>query len=234
MRTMLMSHEPGVGVIIPTLNAARHLSRAIESVLAQRPAPIDIVVLDGGSSDDSVSLARSYSGVRVIHQRGRGLGNARNEGLATVVGDCVGFCDADDRWSVDALASRLNALALHPDAAVVIGRVIFDSADDAPPTAQQAARVGTTRAGFTPGALLARRAAFEQLGTFDEQLTIGTDTDWFVRLQQSPLRTLHIDDVVLHKTARPDSLSTDVAIYRRELMTIARRFIHGRRAPERR
>src|SRR3954465_4072497 len=93
--------EARVGVIIPTLNASRHLARAIESVMAQRPAPIDIVVIDGGSTDDSAALARSHSGVRVVYQRGLGLGNARNEGLAAVSGDYVGFCDADDYWSVD-------------------------------------------------------------------------------------------------------------------------------------
>jgi glycosyltransferase involved in cell wall biosynthesis len=218
-----------VGVIIPTLNAAQHLSRAIESITAQRPAPVDIVVVDGGSTDNSVPLAQSYSGVRVIRQSGRGLGNARNEGLAAVIGDYVGFCDADDRWSAHALVLRLKVLAGHPDAVAVIGQVIFDSLDGAQPTALQASRVGTTRIGFTPGALLARRAAFDRLGAFDEHMTIGSDTDWFVRLQQSSLQTLHIDDVVLHKAARRDSLSTDVTTYRRELMTIASRFIRRRR-----
>jgi glycosyltransferase involved in cell wall biosynthesis len=226
--------DPRVGVIIPTLNAARYLARAIESVTAQHPAPIDIVVVDGGSTDDSVAVARSYSAVRVIHQRGRGLGSARNQGLAVVAGDYVGFCDADDRWSAHAIASRLNAFEHHPDAVVVIGRLRFDSLDGTTPTTAQARRVGKTRTGFTPGALLARRAAFKQIGDFDEHMTIGSDTDWFVRLQQSSLQVLCIDDVVLHKTARHGSLSTDVDTYRRELMTVARRFIDEQRKPGRR
>jgi glycosyltransferase involved in cell wall biosynthesis len=220
---------PRVGVIIPTLNAARHLSRAIESILAQRSESIDILVVDGGSTDNSVAIARSHSGVRVIRQRGRGLGNARNEGLAAVTGDYVGFCDADDHWSADALVSRWNTLEQHPDAVAATGKVIFDGVDETPPTALQASRIGTTRAGFTPGALLARRAVFDRLGPFDENMTIGSDTDWFVRLQQSSLQILHVDDVVLHKSAHRDSLSADVTTYRRELMTIARRFIHSRR-----
>jgi glycosyltransferase involved in cell wall biosynthesis len=229
----MVDREPRASVIIPVLNAARHLAGAIESVAAQRPLPVDIVVVDGGSTDDSVAVAQSYANVRVIRQRGRGLGNARNQGLAVVAGDYVGFCDADDRWSADALAVRLNAFAQHPDAAAVIGRLVFDSLGSTTPTTSQAGRVGTTRAGFTPGALLARRAAFEQVGAFDEAMTIGSDSDWFVRLQQSSLQVLCIDNVVLHKTARRDSLSTDVDTYRRELMTVARRFIHGRREQDR-
>lgn len=223
--------SPGsrVGVIIPVLNAARHIARALESVAAQQPAPVDILVVDGGSTDDSVAIARSYAGVRTIQQRGRGLGSARNQGLALVEGDYVGFCDADDCWSANALTSRLNAFAQHPWAVAVMGRVVFDCRDGTEPTILQSQRVGTIRAGFTPGALLARRVAFDQLGAFDEQLTIGTDSDWFVRLQQSSLQTLQIDEIVLYKATRAGSLSTDVATYRRELMAIARRFIDGRR-----
>jgi len=223
--------DPGscVGVIIPVLNAAGHLSRAIESVAAQRPAPLDIVVVDGGSIDDSVALAQSYPAVRVVHQHGRGLGSARNQGLAAVAGEYIGFCDADDRWSTDALALRLNALERDPDAMAVIGQILFDSPKGTTPTRLQTTRVGTTRMGFTPGALLARRAAFDRIGAFDECMAIGSDSDWFVRLQQSSMRLLFIDEVVLHKSARQGSLSTDVDAYRRELMAIARRFIKDQR-----
>ena len=75
-----------------------------------------------------------------------------------------------------------------------------------------------------------RREVFELVGAFDERLSIGADTDWFVRLQQSPHPARQIDAVVLRKGARGNSLSTDVATYRRELLTVARRFIARRRA----
>jgi len=86
--------------------------------------------------------------------------------------------------------------------------------------------------GFTPGALLIRRETFELVGAFDETLSIGADSDWFVRLQTSPRPTLQIDAVVLYKGARNSSLSTDVGAYRRELLTVARRFIASRRVRE--
>lgn len=228
--------DPGsrVGVIIPALNAAGHLSRAIKSVAAQRPSPLDIVVVDGSSTDDSVAVAQSHPGVRIIHQHGRGLGSARNQGLAAVAGEYIGFCDADDCWSADALALRLNALERHPDAIGVIGQILFDSPKGTTPTRLQTTRVGTTRIGFTPGALLARRAAFDRVGAFDENMAIGSDADWFVRLQQSSMRLLFIDEIVLHKSARQGSLSTDVEAYRRELMAIARRFIKDQRKQRRR
>jgi hypothetical protein len=83
--------------------------------------------------------------------------------------------------------------------------------------------------GFTPGALLARRHVFQRVGGFDETLTIGTDSDWFVRLQQSELSLAVLPVVVLYKGARAASLSTDRETYRRELLRVARGFVERRR-----
>jgi glycosyltransferase involved in cell wall biosynthesis len=218
-----------VGVVIPVRNAARHLGRAIESVLAQQPTPADVVVVDGASSDGSVSVARNFPGVRILNQKGGGLAAARNQGLKAVSGELVAFCDADDRWSRDALAVRLTALQRRPEAMAVIGRVVLEEIEGAVPNAAQRQRIGRSMAGFTPGALLARRKTFHLVGLFDEELTIGSDSDWFVRLQQSAVPWMRIEATVLHKGARDDSLSTDIARYRRELLAVARRFVNRHR-----
>ena len=219
-----------VGVVIPVRNAARHVGRAIESVLAQRPSAADILVVDGGSTDGSAAVAQAFPGVRVVNQHGRGLAAARNHGLKTVSGEFVAFCDADDRWSGDALAVRLAALDDRPDVMAVTGRVVFEEIEGAVPSVAQRQRFGRSLAGFTPSVLLARRKVFDIIGLFDEDLTIGCDSDWFVRLQLSSMPWIRIQATVLYKGARGDSLSTDVAGYRRELLTIARRFVNRRRS----
>jgi glycosyltransferase involved in cell wall biosynthesis len=218
-----------VGVIVPVRNAARHLGRALKSVLSQQPAPVDVVVIDGASDDDSVSVAQAFPGVRVVAQQGRGLAAARNQGLNVVSGALVGFCDSDDRWSGDALAVRVATFKNHPEAMAVTGRVLMERIEGAVPNSAQIERLGGSVPGFTPGALLARRQLFDSVGLFDADLTIGCDSDWFVRLQQSSAPWAQIETVVLHKGARGDSLSTNVAHYRRELLTVARRFVYRRR-----
>ena len=85
--------HPRVGVIIPVRNGARTIAAAIRSVCDQRPAPIDIVVIDGGSEDGSAALAATFPGVRVIAQAGRGLAAARNQGLRAVTGETIAFCE---------------------------------------------------------------------------------------------------------------------------------------------
>lgn len=218
-----------VGVVIPVRNGGQYIGRAIESVITQRPSPIDVIVVDGGSSDDSVSVARAFPGIKVVAQEGVGLAAARNQGLRQVSGNLVAFCDSDDRWSSDALAVRLTAFERHPMTMAVTGRIILEELEGTLPTAAQQLRLGQSFRGFTPGALLAQRKVFELVGDFDEGLMIGADSDWFVRLQQSSVPWCEINATVLHKSARGDSLSSNVAHYRRDLLTVARRFVHRRK-----
>lgn len=215
-----------VGVVVPVRNGAAHLETALRSVLAQDPPPDDVVVVDGGSTDGSAALARTVAGVRVVDQVGRGLGSARNQGVAAVAGTLVAFCDADDRWTPDALARR-RAVLEATGADAVVGHLVARPLGTVP--ARLADRVGRPVPGYTPGALLVRRPALEAVGPFDERLAIGTDSDWFVRLVQSDRRLEVIDDVVLEKGARGDSLSGDVEAYRQELLVVAAAYLRRRR-----
>jgi hypothetical protein len=79
--------------------------------------------------------------------------------------------------------------------------------------------------GFTPGAMLLRQSVFNDVGYFDEDLHIGSDSDWIVKAIQLLGPLTQINDVVLNKGIRFGSLSTNTETYRQEMMLIARRFI---------
>ena len=219
-----MKESFAVTVIVPVRNAATHLPAALASILPQLPQTGEILVIDGGSTDDSVAIATAH-GARVLHQQGRGLAAARNQAILASLTPWIAFCDGDDRWASDSLAVRMRSLETNPTARAVIGRVVRERLPGTEATAAQLGQVGRPVSGFTPGALLVRRQTFDTIGFFDETLAIGTDSDWFVRLQESDQPVLQIDDTVLFKGARGVSLSADVDAYRRELLTVARRFI---------
>lgn len=219
-----MNHLVPVSVIVPVRNAAAHLAAAIASVQSQQPAPAEVIVIDGGSTDDSVAIARAQE-IRVIAQDGRGLAAARNQAIRACQQPNIAFCDGDDRWAPGALARRMDALATNPQAWVVIGRVIREQLANTEASAAQLEQVGRPVSGFTPGAMVARRSTFEEIGFFDESLKISSDSDWFIRLQESPRPAIQIGDIVLYKGARSTSLSGDIEAYRCELLTVARRFI---------
>ncbi len=92
-------------VVIPLYNKEKHITRAMESVLGQNHPDFELLVVDDGSSDDSLVKARSVSDprVRVIHQENRGESGARNRGISEAKGQYIAFLDADDYWRPDFL-----------------------------------------------------------------------------------------------------------------------------------
>ena len=222
-------NDLSVGVIMPVRNGALTLAASIQSVIDQKPAAADIVVIDGGSTDGSAAIAASFAGARVIAQDGHGLSVARNQAMREVKGEIIAFCDSDDRWTDGALAVRLEHLATEPSCGAVIGQLTRTLTDGDSATPQQISRLGQIEPAYTPSALLARRSCFETVGLFDETLTIGADSDWFVRLVQSDVRLDVLPQTVLLKGVRTASLSTDIATYRRELLQVARRYVDRRR-----
>ena len=116
------SGRPSVSVIIPAYNAAAHIARAIDSVLAQSTPPLEIIVVDDGSTDDTAELvARRYPQVTCVRQDNRGCGQARNTGCTAARGDWLAFLDADDAWLPAKLEKQL-ALSVDPRVAVVNAR----------------------------------------------------------------------------------------------------------------
>ncbi len=97
-------NRPLLSVIVPAYNAENDLRRCLDSLLHQTYAPLEIVLIDDGSTDSSAAIcaeyARAHAQIRFFHKENGGVSSARNLGLAKAEGALIGFCDADD-W-VDA------------------------------------------------------------------------------------------------------------------------------------
>ncbi len=97
-----------ISVIIPCFNAARYINEAIDSVLKQTVLPIEIIVVDDGSTDESANIAKSIDKhVKVLQQHNQGESVARNRGIKEASGDWVAFLDADDIWKPGKLEAQL-------------------------------------------------------------------------------------------------------------------------------
>lgn len=161
-----------VSVIIPARNAARWIGDALRSVAAQHHRPLEVFVIDDGSTDDTAAIAARFSDaleLRLLQETGRGPSAARNRGLDAATGEFVQFLDADDflePWKI----SRQVAIARETGADVVWGD--FERAFDAgegiagarrtevhPTVARDPEAELITEAGFLQvGALLVRRS----------------------------------------------------------------------------
>jgi glycosyltransferase involved in cell wall biosynthesis len=106
-----MNSFPGVSVVIPCFNGEKFLSETIQSVLQQSFQPLEILVVDDGSTDGSVRIAKSFGDrVCVFHQPNQGESVARNRGIELARGDFVAFLDADDIWHEKKLEEQLASL----------------------------------------------------------------------------------------------------------------------------
>ncbi len=116
--------RPLVSIVIDNYNYAAYLPEAIDSALAQTWQPLEVIVVDDGSTDNSVEVIRSY-GERVVPvlQANGGQGAAFNAGWSACSGDVVIFLDSDDALHESFAEEAVNALAAHPDAALVQFRV---------------------------------------------------------------------------------------------------------------
>lgn len=106
-----MEGLPSVSVVIPAYNEARDLPRCLATLLDQTHRPTEIIVVDDGSTDDTVAIARAFSGVTLVRGEHAGSGAARNRGAATATGAVLAFLDADMRFARDFLACLVAPIA---------------------------------------------------------------------------------------------------------------------------
>jgi glycosyltransferase involved in cell wall biosynthesis len=221
--------RPLVSIVIPCYNQARFLAEAIQSVLVQRYAPIETIVVDDGSTDELGQVLGWYPSVHAIRQPNSGAPHARNAGFRKSRGELVLFLDADDRLLPHAVSRAVDALAEHPEWAFVTGHVHLIGAGGEPEaTPPQDHYVGDQfiallRSNYiwTPGVVLYRRSVLESTGGFDPAAGPSADFELNVRIaRQFPIGCHH--DVVLEHRRHETNMSGDLAGMLRSAVSVRR------------
>lgn len=196
-----------VSVVIPVRNGGDLLADALASIRAQTFPVLEVLVVDGHSTDDTVAVARA-GGAEVLPQDGPTLSDAYNTGILAAQGSHVAFLSHDDLWVPDKLERQVALLRRHPEAAAVIGHVRFELADGltAPPGFRHGLLTGTHRAPIAE-TLLAPRSTFDRVGLFRSEMAPAGDTDWYARLSDLGLALLTVEDVVVVKRITAGSTS---------------------------
>lgn len=123
-----------VSIITPCYNGARYLRDTLQSAMAQTRPPLEVLVIDDGSTDDSAAIAERLGGpVRVLRQTNQGESVARNRGLSEALGTHVLFLDADDLLDPRALEHLIAALDGRPHAIALMGCALFSQGDPSAP-----------------------------------------------------------------------------------------------------
>jgi glycosyltransferase involved in cell wall biosynthesis len=181
-----------VSAVITTYNYARFLPDALDSVLAQSHADLEIVVVDDGSTDSTAAVVADYAerGVRYLHRPHGGAGKARNTGLEATTAPLVAFLDADDAWLPDRVAAGIAHLERHPELALVAAHA-FACDEQLRPTAVVPAATRPTghmleqllvdNVVLNPSSVLIKRDALAAAGGFSE-IRFGEDWETWIEI----------------------------------------------------
>jgi len=191
-------HRPTISVIIPVYNGERYLSEAIESTLSQTFLPIEVIVVDDGSTDSSAKVAKRFGkSVQYVFQSNNGTGVARNQGINLATGDFFAFIDQDDLWVEDKLDRQMSVFTAYPEAEMVFGHVQqFHSPELKEHIKQKIYCPARLMPGYSPSAMLIKRSAFFRVGLFETRWKIGEWANWYVRAMELGLKKIMLPDLV--------------------------------------
>lgn len=218
--------------MIGVYNGAPYLGEAIESVFEQNYEPLELIVVDDGSTDGSGDIARRYPGVRVVRQENGGNGSARNRAVEEAQGDLYAFLDADDRFTPDKLTLQKTALDDDPALDMVFGHVREFLSPDLDEATRASLRPPAPEAmpWTAPNLMLIWRASFERVGPFTRAVRVGVTVDWFARASEAGLRYAILPEVVLERRLHAQNNGLRERASRTQYVDVIRQALERRRA----
>ena len=195
-----------ISVITAVYNNRDTIAQALDSALAQTHPDVELVVIDGGSSDGTLQVLQGYANrlAVLVSEPDRGIYDALNKGIARASGEVVGFLHSDDLFADEHVLARIAAAFADPAVDAAYGDLLYVSKDNPDRV------VRTWRAGaFTPGNLAhgwmpphptfyVRRKVYEALGGYDTSYRIAADYDCMLRfLGKGGVRAAYIPEVLV-------------------------------------
>ena len=184
-----MKDRLSVSVIVPVHNRCQFLHEALESVRRQQYEPLEILIVDDGSTDDVKTCVLSYPWpIHYMRQDHRGPAAARNAGIRSTQGDLIAFLDNDDLWTAFHLDRLTGCLEANPAIQIAQGQIrnFRDS---------ERGRFWCSPCYYLaslPSAIY-RRDVFHTVGMLDESLQFGEDSDFFVRCWEHNINKVKVE-----------------------------------------
>jgi len=198
---------PLISVIVPVFNGERYLTDALESIENQTYAHTEIIVVNDGSLDKTMSVIRSFPSVISISQSHSGLSTALNNGIQNAKGSFLAFLDADDIWVKDKLSNQMKIFTENPGMEAVFGHIVqFNSLQEI----MEAEGKNSIRKipGYCKGSMLIKKKSFSRIGFFDTGWEMGDFIDWFKRAKEKDLKTVLIPEVVMKRRIHSHNMSS--------------------------
>ncbi len=212
--------SPRISVVIPAYNSRAFIPDAIDSVLGQTYRDFEIIIVDDGSTDAIGELIEArYPDARCLRIEHGGPSRARNTGIRNARGEFIAFLDADDIWLPTKLEKQIEYFDGHPDVAMVFTENhYFDDSGTIDYSFKLDKRIlmkGNVPAniflysGVATPTVIVRKNVFDEVGYFDEELSIAEDDNLWIRIS-SKYEVGLIDEILVKIRRNHASLTTDI------------------------
>jgi glycosyltransferase involved in cell wall biosynthesis len=221
-----MSNIPTVSVVLPTFNSGHLLPRAIKSILEQTLSDFELIVVNDGSTDDTVNIVNQISDQRIILinlPKNYGANYARNVGIASARAELIAFHDSDDEWLPAKLELQVSCLNSSDDPLATVAYVLVayshpvwweDGKSEFSPTVYEGdvflPLVKRQLCPVTPQVMV-KRSALINVGSFDIALPCYQDLDLFMRLSQTSNHFVAVNKPLVIKHNSDSCISSNVA-----------------------
>lgn len=202
-----------ISVIVPVYNTARYLPEALDSILAQTLAPLEIIVVDDGSTDNINEVVTPYlDKVIFIRKENGGISSAYNAGIKASKGEWIAICDGDDFWEKDKL--EIQSGLMDEEAGFIFCNKVhfYESGAPAeefsyPPNMVRHPLKSLLKSFFaSPSTVLIRRPVFERCGYFNTTLPSSEDYDMWIRVAAEGYAFRLSSRYLTHKRIRNTSI----------------------------
>lgn len=209
--------NPLVSIIIPTYNRSKLLNRALASVFKQTYKNFEIIVVDDGSTDQTVHQLEHGPHLTLIHKENQGVSKARNTGLEHAKGELIAFLDSDDEWMPQKLEQQVKFFDKNPEAMIAqMDEIWIRDGKRVNPMKKHEKRGGSIfkeclpLCVVSPSAVMMRKKLFDEIGTFDESFPACEDYDLWLRVAaRFPIHFIE-EKLVIKYGGHADQLSRTV------------------------
>lgn len=217
---VIMEKKPIVSVVMAAFNAAPYLDEAIDSILQQTFTDFELIIINDGSTDDSLALINKWESkdkrIKVFNQDNKGRALSRNRGLELATTQYIAMMDADDIATPNRLQLCFEYLQNHGDVVAVSGQFetvcmygvqLNISSEPLEHVDIEQSLLQDLGASFIQGASMLRKDVAEKVGGYDSSYELGEDTDLFLRMAMVG-KLKNLPEILLHYRKHPESITS--------------------------
>lgn len=195
-----------ISVVIPSYNRKEFLKRSLDSAINQTKKPLEIIVVDDGSTDGTEAMIKSdYDFVKFIKQKNKGVSAARNIGIKVSIGEWICFLDSDDEWKKDKLEKQINVMKSNPGYKFFHSNEIWIKNGLRINQKKKHKKYGgdifdkcLDMCRISPSSVMIDKTVFDEVGNFNEDLVVCEDYELWLRICDK-YRVFFIDEPLIIK-----------------------------------